>query len=55
MVRVSPDDIVLNTNDTIEKILEIKCLISVKNKPIIEDNNINLKCLYWDNNKLHYK
>lgn len=51
----SPDGIILNSNGTIEKVLEIKCPITVKNKPIVEGNNINLKYLYWDNNKLALK
>jgi len=51
----SPDGIILNPYGTIEKVLEIKCPISVKNTPIIEGNKINLKYLYWNDNKLALK
>lgn len=51
----SPDGIILNRNGTIEKFLEIKCPITVKNKPVIEGEKINLKYLYWNNNKLALK
>lgn len=45
----SPDGLILNESGTIEKVLEIKCLISCKDKPIVDSNkNINVKYLEWD-------
>lgn len=46
----SPDGLILNESGTIEKVLEIKCPISCKKKPIVDSNkNINVKYLEWDN------
>lgn len=46
----SPDGITLN-DSSIESVLEIKCLITCKNKPIIKDNESNLKYLHIDKNE----
>jgi len=53
-VCASPDGLVIK-NGNIERILEIKCPISCKNKQIIENGVPNLKYLEFVNNKLELK
>ncbi|KAF0712834.1 SWIM-type domain-containing protein [Aphis craccivora] len=57
-LRASPDGLILNESGTIEKVLEIKCPISCKDKLIVDSNkNTNVKYLECDKTtgKLHLK
>lgn len=49
-ICASPDGIILSDAGIVESVLEIKCPISCKNKPIIENGTPNLKYIQIDKN-----